>query len=76
MTNFRTSVEGLVKSRIRFLPVDPPLVAAAVALSQQLGLLTNDAVTVAVMQANGLNKIASHDADFDRIPGLLRYAPA
>ena len=44
-------------------------------LSQQYGLLTNDALTVAVMQANGLTKIASHDTDFDRVPGLTRYAP-
>jgi predicted nucleic acid-binding protein len=33
-------------------------------------------MVVAVMQANGLTKIASSDADFDRVPGLTRYAPA
>jgi predicted nucleic acid-binding protein len=31
---------------------------------------------VAVMQANGLVHWASHDADFDRVPGITRYAPA
>jgi len=31
---------------------------------------------VAVMQANGLTNLASNDADFDRVPGLTRYAPA
>ena len=46
------------------------------ALSQQIGLLTNDALIVAVMRANGLTKIASNDADFDRVPGITRYAPA
>jgi predicted nucleic acid-binding protein len=30
---------------------------------------------VAIMQANGLSKLASNDADFDRVPGLTRYAP-
>ena len=45
------------------------------ALCQQLGLLTNDAVTVALMQAHGLTRVASSDADFDRVPGLTRYAP-
>jgi hypothetical protein len=29
-----------------------------------------------ILQTNGLTKIASHDADFDRVPGLTRYAPA
>jgi len=40
------------------------------------GLLHNDALILAVMQANGLTNLASHDADFDRVPGILRYAPA
>ncbi len=31
---------------------------------------------VAVMQAHGLTHLASHDGDFDRVPGLTRYAPA
>jgi predicted nucleic acid-binding protein len=31
---------------------------------------------VAIMQAHGLDKIASNDADFDRVPGITRYAPA
>jgi predicted nucleic acid-binding protein len=44
--------------------------------SQQFGLLTNDALTVAIMQANGLTRIASHDTDFDRVPGITRYSPA
>jgi len=30
---------------------------------------------VAVMQANGFTKLASHDNDFDRVPGMTRYAP-
>jgi hypothetical protein len=30
---------------------------------------------VAIMQANALSKLASNDADFDRVPGLTRYAP-
>jgi len=28
------------------------------------------------MQASGLTKIASADADFDRVPNITRYAPA
>jgi len=38
-------------------------------------LLSNDALIVAVMQANGLANLASNDADSDRVPGLTRYAP-
>ena len=60
----------------RILTVPPALLGTAATLCQQVGLLTNDALIVAVMQVNGLTKLASHDADFDRVPGLTRYAPA
>lgn len=52
------------------------MVSAAAAISQQTGLLSNDALIVAVMQHLGLSHLASHDADFDRVAGIVRYAPA
>jgi predicted nucleic acid-binding protein len=44
------------------------------AVSQQIGLLTNDAAVIAILQSNGLTKIASNDPDFERVPGITRYA--
>ena len=76
LTHFRTAVESVLQSRLQVLTIAPPLLATATGISQQCGLLTNDALTVAVMQANGLTKVASADSDFDRVPGLTRYAPA
>jgi predicted nucleic acid-binding protein len=73
---FRTSVEKLFQGRIKILTVSPAHMVAAVGLCQQIGLLTNDAFIVAVMQAHGLTNIASNDSDFDRVPGITRYAPA
>ena len=55
--------------------IAPALIAAAAAVSQQTGLLSSDALIVAIMQASGLTKIASADTDFDHVPGLMRYAP-
>jgi len=52
------------------------LVRAATTMSRQFGLLSGDALVVAVMRAHGLSHLASHDADFDRVPGITRYAPA
>ena len=49
--------------------------ARTAVLCQQFDLLTNDALIVAVMQHHGLTNTASHDADFDRVPGITRYAP-
>jgi hypothetical protein len=44
-------------------------------LSRQTGLLSNNPLIVPVMPANGLNKLASGDADFDGVSGLTRYTP-
>jgi predicted nucleic acid-binding protein len=76
LTAFRQAIDRVLHSNLRVLTIDPPWLATAAALCQQFGLLTNDGLIVAVMQANGLTRIASHDADFDRVPGLTRYAPA
>jgi predicted nucleic acid-binding protein len=75
LTNSEASVASIIGSRLYIFPVDALLIAAAVGVSRQTGLLTNDGLIVALMQAHGLNKIASNDADFDRVPGLTRYAP-
>jgi predicted nucleic acid-binding protein len=72
---FRTSVEKLLQGKLQVLLVTPALLAVGVGLCQQVGLLTNDGLIVAVMQAHGLSKIASNDADFDGVPGITRYAP-
>jgi predicted nucleic acid-binding protein len=75
LAQFRIAVESLLQSSLGILTIAPPLLGAAVVLSQQHGLLTNDALTVALMRSNGLTKLASHDADFDRVPGVTRCAP-
>jgi predicted nucleic acid-binding protein len=76
LSHFRSAVESVLQSPLRVVSVSPNDLVTAVALSQQLGLLTNDALVVAVMRQHGLTKLASLDADFDRVPGLTRYAPA
>jgi predicted nucleic acid-binding protein len=76
LTAFRQAIEAILQSSLQVLTITPVMLATAAALSQQIGLLTNDALIVAVMQANGLTNLASNDTDFDRVPGLTRYAPA
>src|SRR5207248_4473989 len=76
LTAFRQAIDQVLQSNFQVLTIPPPLLATAAALCQQTGLLTNDGLIVAVMQANGLTKLASSDTDFDRVPGLTRYAPA
>jgi predicted nucleic acid-binding protein len=75
LTGFHQAVEHVLQSRIQILTVPVPVVAAGTMLSRQTGLLSNDALIGAVMQANGLTMLASADDDFDRVPGQTRYAP-
>jgi predicted nucleic acid-binding protein len=75
LTGFRQAVEWVLQSQAQVMTIPAHLVAAAATVSQQTGLLSNDALLIAMMQANGLDKLASNDADFDRMPGVTRYAP-
>jgi predicted nucleic acid-binding protein len=75
LTRFRQAIAKVPQLNIKVLIIPETLVEAAAASSQQSGLLSNDALIVAIMQAHGLTSLASHDADFDRVPGLTRYAP-
>ncbi len=75
LSRFRQAIAEVFRYGLRVLTIAPDLIDGAALISQQTGLLSNDALIVAVMRANGLTNLASHDADFDRVPGLTRYAP-
>src|SRR5262249_30134917 len=47
LSRFRQAVESVLKSRIQVLTIAPVLIADAAAISQQTGLLSNDALIVA-----------------------------
>jgi predicted nucleic acid-binding protein len=51
------------------------LLDAAGEVTQQTGLLHNDSLIVALMGLHGLTNLASADTDFDRVPGIIRFAP-
>jgi predicted nucleic acid-binding protein len=75
LSQYRLSIDDLQAIPIVILPVSGALVSRAADFSRLHGLLTNDALIVAVMQDHGLTHLASLDADFDRVPGITRYAP-
>jgi len=51
------------------------LLARGAALSIQERLLTNDALTLAVMEQLGVTVLATNDDDFDTVPGITVYKP-
>ena len=48
----------------------------AAAISQQYGLLTNDAIIVATMQRLGIEWLATNDDDFARVPWVRVWKPS
>jgi predicted nucleic acid-binding protein len=76
LTGFRRAVEETFNLRIKVVPVTPHQVSTATLISQHECLLSGDALIIAVMREHGLVSLASHDADFDRVAGIVRYAPA
>lgn len=65
LMHFRLAIETVLQSRIVVLTIAPSTIAHAAVIS-----------IVALMQLNGISNIASSDADFDRVPGITRYAPS
>ena len=76
LSAFRAAIQEIPQFGLHVLTITPDLLDAGAAVSQQSGLLSNDALIVAVMQRHGLSNLASHDHGFDRVPGIARFAPA
>jgi predicted nucleic acid-binding protein len=75
LAQYRSAIDEVNLVGIQVLPVLARLVSLAADVSQQTGLLTSEALIVSTMRENGLVHLASNDTDFDRVPGLTRYAP-
>ncbi len=75
LNRFHEALKRIMLLGLHSIPVTEVYVAQAADLSRQYGLLTNDALVIALMQDQGLTHLASNDADFDRVPGIMRYAP-
>jgi predicted nucleic acid-binding protein len=72
---FRQALDEIVATGIHILPIAVHITLLAGDLSCQHGLLSGDALLLAIMQSHGLTHLASHDTDFDRITGITRYGP-
>jgi predicted nucleic acid-binding protein len=75
LKRFRQARQEIPLFNVRILTIDPAWLDRAAEVSQQTGLLHNDALSIAVMGIQGLTHLASADPDFDRVPGITRYGP-
>ena len=75
LTAFVAAAQQLAMLPIRLLPVDLALIREAADASKQHGLLTNDAMILAIMRRHGILNIATNDDDFDRVPEIMVWKP-
>jgi predicted nucleic acid-binding protein len=75
LTRYSQAIDEVTLLGIDTLPVFNDYISKAADLVRQTGLLFNDALVVAMMHDLRLVCLASSDPDFDRVPGLVRYAP-
>ena len=61
--------------KITIIPITIDLLSRGAELSPQLRLLTNDSLTLAVMEKAQANLLATNDDDFDSISGVTSYKP-
>ena len=73
--SFRQAIGQIVAIGIHVLPVTAPDVLLAGDTSSRHGMLSGDALILTLMQSQGLTRLASNDADFDRVPGITRCTP-
>ena len=76
LIRFRQAIDNLVGTGIHFIPIDARHISAATEASQLHGLLSGDALTVVLMREQNITNLASHDTDFDRVAGIVRFGPA
>jgi predicted nucleic acid-binding protein len=76
LARYRQALDDISQLGMQIVPVTGSFVSIGADWSRQYGLLCNDALIITVMRDQRLQHLASHDADFDRVPGIVRYAPA
>jgi predicted nucleic acid-binding protein len=76
LNRYRQVFDEIPRLGIEVLQIAPHLLKVAGAVCQGHGFLMGDGLIIALMQDESITSIASHDPDFDRVPGITRYAPA
>jgi predicted nucleic acid-binding protein len=75
LTEYSKAMDRLRAVPMEILPIDVEILTAATRLAISCSLFTNDAMIVALTQRHQLMNLASNDADFERVPGLVLWKP-
>ena len=75
LSEFPQAVKELSAMPVIRLSMEPTDFVRAGDICREFSLLTNDALSVALMQRNGLVDMATNDDDFDDVPGVTIWKP-
>ena len=75
LIEYQTNLDTLLAIAIQDLTLGPDDLVASAAIRQTTGLLTNDSLSVAMVQRERIRALATGDPDFQRVPGLRTYLP-
>ena len=76
LSDYATRVHGLIGGTLQVRSIEAMDFVAALHLQKQWGVLTNDSLQLAVAERLGIKAIASADAGFDSVQGLIVYKPS
>jgi len=76
LTEYQENLDTLLAIGIQILSLGPDDLVASAAIRRTTGLLTNDSLTVAVLQRERIGALATSDPDFQRVPSLRTYLPS
>ncbi len=76
LTAYARDVRFLLGGGLHIETVHPDDFQVALELQSQHGLLTNDALNLAVTKRLGIQEIATADSNFDHVQGLIVYKPS
>ena len=75
LTDYIMEIEKLLRLPLRIAEISVADIAASHALRRRFGLFVNDSINLACATRLRLTDIITHDADFERVPGIQVWEP-
>ncbi|GAF89149.1 unnamed protein product, partial [marine sediment metagenome] len=72
----RAIPEKIASFNLEIVPPDMDAIIRSQEMKRRFGLLSNDSLTLQIMQDMGIKNLASNDADFEMVAFIKLYKPS
>ncbi len=76
LTKHLTIPNKISELNVEIIQITPKIIEASQCNKTKYGFLSNDALTLKIMEESGITILASNDSDFKRVEWLKLYLPA